>query len=93
MDTYQPIYDAVRSRLSNGDIGAAIESALRSENIGFLLQQIAAATTKNLATVAAICSAPSAGEKWLRKTLALRATMLFAATAATGALLVCFSFA
>ena len=33
MDTYQPIYDAVRSRLSNGDIGSAIESAIREANI------------------------------------------------------------
>lgn len=28
-DSYQAIYDAVRSRLSNGDIGVAVESALR----------------------------------------------------------------
>lgn len=31
MDTYQPIYDAVRSRLSNGDIGMAIQEALRCD--------------------------------------------------------------
>jgi len=31
-DSYQPIYDAVRSRIHNGDIGAAAESAMR--NIG-----------------------------------------------------------
>lgn len=29
---YQPIYDAVRSKISNGDIGHAVESALR--NVG-----------------------------------------------------------
>lgn len=29
MDSYQPIYDAVRSRISNGDIGYAVESVLR----------------------------------------------------------------
>lgn len=29
MDTYQPIYDAVRSRIGNGDIGSAVESAIR----------------------------------------------------------------
>lgn len=34
MDVYQPIYDAVRSRLSNGDIGAAIETVMRDANIG-----------------------------------------------------------
>lgn len=33
MDTYQPIYDAVRSRLGNTDVGAAIESALREANL------------------------------------------------------------
>lgn len=31
-DLYQPIFDAVRSKISNGDIGQAVESALR--NIG-----------------------------------------------------------
>lgn len=34
MDTYQPIYDAVRSRISNADIGAAVESVMREANIG-----------------------------------------------------------
>ena len=29
MDSYQAIYDAVRSRISNGDIGSAIESVVR----------------------------------------------------------------
>jgi len=33
METYQPIYDAVRSRLGNGDIGAAVEAAMRDANI------------------------------------------------------------
>ena len=33
METYQPIYDAVRSRLGNGDIGAAVESAMRDANV------------------------------------------------------------
>lgn len=33
MDTYQPLYDAVRSRLFNTDVGAAIESAIREANI------------------------------------------------------------
>jgi len=28
-DTYQPIYDAVRSRIGNADVGQAVESALR----------------------------------------------------------------
>lgn len=29
MDSYQPIFDAVRSRISGGDVGQAMESALR----------------------------------------------------------------
>lgn len=32
-DTYQAIYDAVRSRISNGDIGSAVESAIRDAGI------------------------------------------------------------
>jgi len=32
-DTYQAIYDAVRSRIINGDIGAAIESSIRDCNL------------------------------------------------------------
>lgn len=35
MDTYQPIYDAVRSRLANTDVGAAIESAFREANLSY----------------------------------------------------------
>lgn len=30
METYQPIFDAVRSTLSNCDVGQAIESAIRN---------------------------------------------------------------
>lgn len=30
MDSYQPIYDAVRSKISNGDVGAAVADAARS---------------------------------------------------------------
>lgn len=33
-DNYQAVYDAVRSRIGGVDIGSAIESALRNENIG-----------------------------------------------------------
>jgi len=43
MDTYQPIYDAVRGKISNGDIGQAVESALRECNIGHAVEQISAA--------------------------------------------------
>jgi len=34
METYQPIYDGVRSRISNGDIGYAVERAISEANIG-----------------------------------------------------------
>jgi hypothetical protein len=33
-DSYQAIYDAMRSRISGGNIGEAVDSALRSANIG-----------------------------------------------------------
>ena len=33
METYQPIYDAVRSRIGNGDIGLAVEQAMRDANL------------------------------------------------------------
>lgn len=41
MDAYQPIFDAVRSRLSNCDIGTAIETAMRDANIGHYAMQAA----------------------------------------------------
>ncbi len=37
-DTYQAVYDAVRSRISGGDIGTAVESAMRNENFGHYFQ-------------------------------------------------------
>lgn len=42
-DTYQAVYDAVRSRISGGDIGSAVENAVRGENIGHHVQMAAAA--------------------------------------------------
>ena len=33
MESYQAIYDAVRSRISGGDIGSAVEAAIRGENL------------------------------------------------------------
>ena len=41
MDAYQAVYDAVRSRISNGDIWSAIESALRDANIGHYAEMAA----------------------------------------------------
>lgn len=49
MDSYQPIYDAVRSRIQGGDVGHAIESALRdafgmaSHHMACVAQEYAAA--------------------------------------------------
>ncbi len=42
MSEYQPIYDAVRSRISNGDIGAAVENTLRELNLSFYASNAAA---------------------------------------------------
>lgn len=39
MDTYQPIFDAVRSRLGNCDFGNAVADAMRNENIGYFFSQ------------------------------------------------------
>lgn len=35
MDNYQAIYDAVRSSISNGNIGASVENVLREMNLSF----------------------------------------------------------
>lgn len=39
MDGYQPIYDAVRSKVGNGDVGAAVERAIRDANLSFYAEQ------------------------------------------------------
>lgn len=41
MDTYQAIYDAVRSRISNGDIGSAVESAIHTANLSHYAEMAA----------------------------------------------------
>jgi hypothetical protein len=41
METYQAIFDAVRSRLCNGDIGEAVQSALRDANVSHYAMQAA----------------------------------------------------
>lgn len=43
MDAYQPIYDAVRSRIGNGDIGAATEQAIRDSGLSHYVERTAAA--------------------------------------------------
>lgn len=39
MDTYQPIYDAVRTALRNTDVGAAVQEAFRMANLDFYITQ------------------------------------------------------
>ena len=41
MDSYQPIYDAVRSRISGGNVGEAISNAIREQNWSHYIQQVA----------------------------------------------------
>lgn len=41
MDNYQAVYDAVRSRVSNGDIGAAVEVELRTANVAHHVEMVA----------------------------------------------------
>lgn len=38
-DTYQAVYEAVRSKLSSGNIGDAVQSAMRDANISFYADQ------------------------------------------------------
>lgn len=40
MDSYQPIYDAVRSRISGGNIDEAVREGMRDANISWYLEQI-----------------------------------------------------
>ena len=60
MDAYQPIYDAVRSRISNGDIGSAVESALRDASLGHYVERAAAAIAEDACRAAEAYAAPSA---------------------------------
>ncbi len=41
MEAYQPIYDAVRSRIGNGDIGSAVEAAMREANVSHYAERAA----------------------------------------------------
>lgn len=41
MDSYQAVYDAVRSRLGNCDVGEAISNAIRDQNWAHYVQQAA----------------------------------------------------
>ena len=60
MDTYQPIFDAVRSRIFNGDIGFAVENAIRDANLAHYVEQAACSIAENVARVIDAYAAPSA---------------------------------
>lgn len=55
-DSYQAIYDAVRSRLGGGNIGEAMQSAIRDANLSFYADQIRQAGQQAFA----VMEAPSA---------------------------------
>lgn len=48
-DSYQAIFDAVRSRITNGDVGSAVESAMNNANIGHYFQMAANFMTEQFA--------------------------------------------
>lgn len=54
-DSYQAVFDAVRSRISNGDIGEAVQSALHDMN----LSHYAEIAAQSVADVAARYDRPS----------------------------------
>lgn len=60
MDPYQPIYDATRSRMSNGDIGAAVADALREANIAHYVECAATLIGYEAARAAQAYAVPSA---------------------------------
>ena len=43
MDSYQPIYDAIRSKVSHVDFGGAVENAIREANLSHYVEMTAAA--------------------------------------------------
>jgi hypothetical protein len=60
MSDYQPIYDAVRSRLSNCDVGNAVESAIRDANISHYVERASDAFQSAVSDCAAAYVCPSA---------------------------------
>jgi len=60
MEAYQPIYDAVRSRLSNGDIGQAVEAVLREANFSHYFERAAILITEVATKAADAYAEPSA---------------------------------
>lgn len=69
MDSHQAIYDAVRSRISNGDVGRAVEQAITAANVGHYFHM----ASETIRCAASAYEAPSAvfrpavyidGDKW-----------------------------
>ena len=60
MEAYQPIYDAVRSRLSNGDIGQAVEAVMREANLAHYVECAATLIGYEATKAAEAYAAPSA---------------------------------
>jgi len=70
MDSYQPIYDAVRSRIHGANIGEAISSAIRDQNWAHYVQQAAyewqlAATEQQRPSVVFKPAIMQDGGKWI----------------------------
>lgn len=59
-DTYQAVFDAVRSKISNGDIGDAVERAVRDMNIPHYFEMASHAAQNAAACIEERYSSPSA---------------------------------
>lgn len=60
MDTYQAVYDAVRSRIGGGDIGAAVESALHSADFSGCAVRAQQAAEQSIQQAASLYESPAA---------------------------------
>ena len=60
MEAYQAIYDAVRSRINNGDIGQAVEAVMREANVAHYVERAAITITEEAVSAARAHAAPSA---------------------------------
>lgn len=54
-DTYQAVYDAVRSKIINADVGHAIECAMRDAQISFYFDRMACAFDEYISEQARPC--------------------------------------
>jgi hypothetical protein len=58
-DSYQAVYDAVRSRLGNCDIGSAVESAIRDASLSHYVEQAAHSIAEAAGIAASAYQRPS----------------------------------